>query len=51
MDKVFKLDKLFNELDILDIVLNKGEEFDYDEEEVLSWGMNIELHTHSSKKK
>ena len=51
MDKVFKLDKLFNELDILDIVLNKGEEFDYDEEEVLSWGMNIELPCASHKKK
>ena len=51
MDNVFKLDKLFNELDILDIVLNKGEEFDYDEEEILSLGMNIELPTHSSKKK
>ena len=51
MDKVFKLDKLFNELDILDIVLNRGEEFDYDEEEILSRGMNIELPTLSSKKK
>ena len=51
MDKVFKLDELFNELDILDIVLNKGEEFDYDEEEVVSWGMNIELPCASPKKK
>ena len=51
MDKVFKLDELFNELDILDIVLNKGEEFDYDEEEVVSFGMNIELPCASPKKK
>lgn len=51
MDKVFKLDELFNELDILDIVLNKGEEFDYDEEEVVSFGMNIEIPCASPKKK
>ena len=51
MDNVFKLDKLFNELDISNIVLNMGEEFDYDEDEILSLGMNIELPCVSSKKK
>ena len=51
MDKVFKLDKLFNELDISNIVLNMGEEFDYDEDEILSRGMNIELPCASPKKK
>ena len=51
MANVFKLDKLFNELDISNIVLNMGEEFDYDEDEILSWGMNIELPCVSHKKK
>jgi len=41
INDISKIDEKFNELDIIDILENKQEEFDYTEEEFDAWGCNL----------
>lgn len=43
IDKVSTIDEEFSKLDIIDILENKQEEFDYSEEEFYEWGLNLNL--------
>lgn len=38
-----KVDEKFNEIDIIETIEKRQEEFDYDEEEFIGWGFNIDF--------
>jgi hypothetical protein len=42
-DNIHEMDRMFDEIDIFNILENKQEEFDYTEEEFIEWGFNLDF--------
>lgn len=43
IDNIYNVEEKFNDVDIFETLDRKQEEFDYDEEEFVSWGLNLDL--------
>lgn len=42
-DNIHKVEEKFNNINIVETIENKQEEFDYEEEEFIEWGFNLEI--------
>lgn len=49
VDNIYDIDKKFDDANVSEVIENKQEEFDYEENEFIEWGFNLEIGTSKSK--
>lgn len=48
-DNIFNVNERFSEINFIETIENKQEEFDYDEEEFVEWGLNLDFLSQKNK--